>query len=141
MGMHWGDIPWQEAARLNGAKQIALGKKLLETLPWYEMQPHQEWLQLGKPSEFVNAERAEYMTPYCAGIPGKLRIVYWSHSEAFVPLAGLAGIEKDVNYTATLINPSTMEPHDLGEVKPDAEGNWKVPKTPITRDWLLILSA
>ncbi len=140
MGMHWGDIPWQDAAKLSGAKQIALGKKLLETLPWYEMQPHQEWLELGKPSEFVRPENAQYMTPYCAGIPNKLRLIYWSPNESFLPLVGLAGIEKSARYNATLINPSTIEPLDLGEVKPDSDQNWKIPKTPITRDWLLMLS-
>ena len=141
MGMHWGDIPWQEAAKLNGAKQIALGKRLLEELPWWEMEPHQEWLKLGTPGSGVRAKHAELMAPTCAGIARKLRIIYWPNIDAFVPLVGLAGIEANVNYRATAVNPTNGEKFDLGEVKANAEGVWPIPKMPVHRDWVIILQS
>jgi hypothetical protein len=141
MGMHWGDIPWNEAAKLPGAKQIALGKKLLEELPWWEMEPRQDWLQLGKPSPVVRPEHAPMMTPYCAGIPRKLRLIYWPNSDAFVPLGGIAKIEPGVRYQATLVNPSTGEKTAIGPVVADKDGNWPAPKPPVHRDWLLVLQS
>jgi hypothetical protein len=140
-GMHWGDLPFNEAAKLPGAKHIALGKKLLEAMPWAEMQPHQEWLQLGAHGAYVRAEHAATMTPSCAGIPGKLRVIYWPNSDAFVPLAGVAKLESGVKYTAELVNPSTVEKTPIGDVAADKDGNWPAPKPPVNRDWILILRA
>lgn len=42
-GGSYGTIPWDEAMRLPGSRQVALGKKLLEQYPWPRFQPHPEW--------------------------------------------------------------------------------------------------
>ncbi len=141
MGMHWGDIPWQDAAKLPGAKQVALGKKILEQMPWAELEPHQDWLQLGTPGASIRPEHAAMMTAYCAGIPRKLRVIYWPNSDAFVPLKGVAGIEPGVTYQAELINPSTGEKTVVGAVVADKDGNWPFPKTPVHRRRLIVLRA
>jgi hypothetical protein len=141
MGLHWGDLPWQAAAKLPGAQHLALGKRLLESLSWPALQPHPDWLALGKPGEFIRPEHAPFMVPTCAGIPGKLRVIYCPYGDAFVPLAGITNIEAGVNYTADLINPATAAIHELGPVSPDKDGSWPMPKLPVNRDWLLILRA
>lgn len=141
MGMHWGDVTWQEAAKLNGAKQIAMGKKILEQFSWWQMEPRQDWLQLGPVGDFVKKEHAEFMQPVCAGVPGKFRIVYWSPTEMFAPLLGVTGIESDVKYTATLINPSDGQTMATWRVEADESGSWKLPQMPIHRDWMMILKS
>lgn len=41
-GFSWGDVPWEDAYRLPGSAQIALGKQLLEGYPWWRFEPHPE---------------------------------------------------------------------------------------------------
>jgi hypothetical protein len=43
-GRSWGDIPWDEAARLPGATHIAHSKALLMRYPWWRFEPHPEWV-------------------------------------------------------------------------------------------------
>ncbi len=39
----YGVIPWNEAMKLPGSGQVALGKKLFERFDWQKFQPHPEW--------------------------------------------------------------------------------------------------
>lgn len=38
-GSCWGNLPWDQAMHLPGARQLGLARKFLETLPWHEMEP------------------------------------------------------------------------------------------------------
>ncbi len=140
MGMHWGDIPWTEAAKLPGAQQLALGKRLLGELAWHEMEPHQEWLQLAEAGASIKPEHVAAMSPICAGIPRKIRLIYWPNSDAFVALTGISTLEPDVKYHAHLIDPSTGHRTPLGLVTATG-GAWPVPQRPVHRDWLLLLQS
>jgi hypothetical protein len=42
-GGSYGVMPWNEAMRLPGSRQVGLGKKLLEQYPWQQFRPHSEW--------------------------------------------------------------------------------------------------
>ena len=42
-GGTWGATPWNEAMQLPGSRQTGLAKRLLETLPWQQFEPHPEW--------------------------------------------------------------------------------------------------
>jgi hypothetical protein len=42
-GGTYGPIPWDEAMRLPGSRQLGLGKTLLEQYPWSRFRPHPEW--------------------------------------------------------------------------------------------------
>src|SRR6185295_2994689 len=46
----YGKIPWNEAMKLPGSGQVALGKKLLEQYPWQNFQPHPEWASFAEKS-------------------------------------------------------------------------------------------
>jgi hypothetical protein len=41
----YGTIPWDDAMKLPGSKQIGLGKKLIEQYAWQKFQPHPEWAE------------------------------------------------------------------------------------------------
>lgn len=38
-GSCWGNLPWDQAMHLPGARHLGLARKFLETLPWHEMEP------------------------------------------------------------------------------------------------------
>src|SRR5262245_33472474 len=40
LGHVWGDVPWTEASRLAGAKQIGLGATLFAQWRWWKFEPH-----------------------------------------------------------------------------------------------------
>jgi Protein of unknown function (DUF4038) len=42
-GGTYGPIPWDDAMRLPGSRQLGLAKQLLEHYPWHRLEPHPEW--------------------------------------------------------------------------------------------------
>ncbi|HTM52920.1 MAG TPA: DUF4038 domain-containing protein [Pirellulales bacterium] len=42
-GGTWGATPWNVAMKLPGSRQVGLAKRLLESLPWTEFEPHPNW--------------------------------------------------------------------------------------------------
>jgi hypothetical protein len=128
-GMSWGDTPWEEAYRLPGSAHVGLGKRLVEQFPWWRFEPHQEWVE-------PHAKEGNVALPYCAGIPGQVRVLYLPPMWA-PPV--LKGIEPGASYRARYVNPSTGQEVDLGAVQPNAEGDWPCPKPPVFRDWVLVM--
>jgi hypothetical protein len=132
-GASWGDTPWTEAYRLPGSQQVGLGKRFLTRYPWWRLEPHQDWVEPA-------ADPKEYMRPFAAGIPERLRIIYlprpvfpWAGGGVFV-----TGLEPDIPYRAYFFDPKNGQERNLGEVK-TAEGRWQVPLTPVMQDWVLVL--
>ena len=132
-GAAWGNRPWQEAYRLPGSQQVALGKALLERYPWWRFEPHQEWIEPA-------AAEGHWTAPYAAGIPGHVRVIYLPQP-IFPWGAGtvVKGIEPNSSYSAYLFDPKTSQEHHLGPVTPDANGSWRVPLPPVAQDWVLVL--
>ena len=48
-GNNWGTTPWDDAMRLPGSAQLAAAKRLLESIPWYKLEPHPEWVAWSEP--------------------------------------------------------------------------------------------
>jgi len=137
-GSSWGDTPWQVAAQLPGSTHVGVGKKLLDRYPWYEIEPHQEWIETGQIGMY-KPEHASFAVPRAAGIPGKLRLIYTSY--LLGGLSKVKGIEPGVAYRASYLNPSDGSQIDVGEVVPDESGDWRPPGPPIFRDWVLVLES
>jgi Protein of unknown function (DUF4038)/Domain of unknown function (DUF5060) len=49
-GNNWGTTPWDDAMRLPGSSQLAAAKRLLESLPWFQFEPHPEWVAWSAPA-------------------------------------------------------------------------------------------
>ncbi len=130
-GMTWGNTPWEEASQLPGSGQVGIGKQLLERYEWWDFEPHPEWVEPHGTKDRPNA-------PYASGIPRKVRVLFMPSG---VWGMTLKTIEPDVQYRAYLFNPVNGEQQDLGSVKPDKQGDWKIPlaRTPIFQDWVLVL--
>ncbi len=81
------------------------------------------------------AAKTDFEVPYAAGIPDRVRIIY-------LPKPGPAQVHRlgrGTAYTASAFDPVTGETHPIGEVKPDADGNWETPGPGTNHDWVLIL--
>ncbi len=128
-GRSWGGPPWNVAAELPGSHQVGLAKKLLSSYEWWRLEPHPEWVEPRWTTE-------NYQLPYCAAIPGELRIV-------FVPLLWgapkITHLESDLGYQASFFDPRTGTRTPIGEVRADAQGAWQAPLTPTFEQWVIIL--
>lgn len=135
-GGTWGNTPWGDAYQLPGSAQLGLARRLLDIYPWWQFEPHQDWIEPSGNSEQVTL-------PFAAGIPRKIRVIYfydpifpWSQ-----PRPAVVGIEADVRYRAFFWDPRTGDVHDLGLVETDGDARWNVPIQPAFTDWVLILNA
>jgi hypothetical protein len=50
-GGSYGKIPWNEAMRLPGSRQVGFGKKLFEQYAWQQFRPHPEWAAFASEGE------------------------------------------------------------------------------------------
>jgi len=141
-GMSWGNTPWEEAYRLPGSEQAGLAKRFLSRYSWWKFEPHPEWVEPGWTKELNDLPFTcgRHDVPMAAGIPGKVRIIYLPLG---MGLQRVKGIEKDARYQVKFFNPVNGAEREIGEVKPDAKGNWEYGKIrmPIYQDWLIVLEA
>jgi hypothetical protein len=137
-GMAWGDTPWQEALQAPGARNVSAGKRVLEGLPWNELQPHQEWIEPA-------ADETRRIGPYAAGIPGRVRVVYYPQFHLYPWTWNsrnlVKGLESDVRYRARFVDPRNGAEAPIGDVTPEADGSWRVPAPVTMHDWLLVMEA
>ncbi len=127
-GSSWGNTPWEEAYRLPGSRHLAAGKRILESYPWWRLEPHAEWVD-------ARWSEGDELQSVAAGIPGKLRMVYLPNSKQIV----LKGLEPGSSWSASYIDPKNGDSYPIGAIEPDPEGNWQTPKSGIFQDWLLVL--
>ena len=132
-GMAWGHTPWDEAMRLPGSTQLGLARRLLERYAWWKFEPHPEWIEPHWVPE-------NYFRGYAAGIPGRVRVLYWP-SQWGKP--AVRDLEPDVAYRAFLFNPIDGSEVPLGMASGDASGHWELPvsRLPIFQDWIIVLEA
>ena len=131
-GGNYGKISWDEAMRLAGSRQVALGKKLLEQYPWHRFTPHPEWAAFAGET----GVQSELDGPQAAGIPGTVRIVWVPRSEPIV----VHNLGSRAAWAAAYFDPVIGERKELGEVRADDTGLWRCePPAGHDHDWLLIL--
>jgi len=127
-GRSWGDTPWEEAYQLPGSAHLGVGKRLLERYSWWEFEPHPEWVD-------PHWSEQNYVQPYAAGIPGKVRVVYLPTFDRIT----IRGLESGTSYYAFYFDPKSGKEHAVDAVQPDANGGWQAPAPPIFQDWVLVL--
>ncbi len=136
----WGSGTWEEAAQYPGSGQVGASKRALEQLPWWLLEPHQEWVE-------PHATREDPALPWCAGIPGALRVIYlpgpgWAARTT--RQLKVVSLEAGSKYEARWLNPRTGESRAVEGPAPAAP-EWSPP--PVTRfaavpsreDWVLVL--
>ncbi|WP_166355561.1 DUF4038 domain-containing protein [Phytoactinopolyspora limicola] len=143
-GLYSGLAPaWNDAAKLPGAHQLGLGRRLLNSLPWHKFEPHPEWVS---PSQHAG----DRLLPYAAGTSGGPRVFYFPcHSVLRNELAytsiRLHGLE-DGLWQARLIDPTTGAVQQEFIVEPERDGSHSLSRgyngaspLPSWADWLLLL--
>ncbi|MGH2559471.1 MAG: DUF4038 domain-containing protein [Thermomicrobiales bacterium] len=122
---------WTTALDHDGARQCGLGAKLVQTLPWWQLQPAPERVQLD-PSAARDVAR-----PVCAVVLGQLWIAYQ-------PTGGgrliLKGIEPGA-WRARWFDPRTGAEQPVGPVEVDRNLKWTAPLPPTQDDWVLIVTS
>ena len=112
---------------------MALGRRILEGLPWREFEPHPEWIE-------TEADSREFLRPLAAGIPGRCRVIYFP--TPITPSGRrpvVKGIEAGKNYRARYVNTADGEEYPVGAVQADHRGEWETRAAPVMHDLVLIL--
>jgi hypothetical protein len=145
------DNTWDESYDLPGSRHVGIGRRMLERYDWQRFEPHPEWVD----PHWTEEDR---ILPYAAGIPGRVRVIYFP-GHAFLDPHGapadwpqtfarvrLRGIEAGVEYVGHFHNPRTGD--DLpafpvrasaGDAELDAGFFGNV--LPTREDWVLVLEA
>jgi hypothetical protein len=130
-GSTWGNVPWEVAYQYKGSEHLGLGRKIMLDYDFNRIEPHPEWLD-------GHATEENVYGPYFAGIPGELRMVFFTKlSKRY--FSHITNLEEDVDYTYQFIDPLTGREYPKGDVAKDSENKWKIPKEPISQDWILVL--
>ena len=128
-GRSWGDTTWQTAYQLPGSGQLGMAKSLLAKYQWWRMEPHLDWIE-------PHGSEQNYGQPYCAGIPGELRILYFPKTGSMK--YKVKSLEPGVRYRAIWWNPVSGKETDLGIV-PASAGEWQPPAPLIFQDYVLVM--
>ena len=126
-GRTWGNVAWDEAARLPGSEQLGLSKQFLVRYPWHRMTPHPEWVD-------PHWNETKFQLPFAAGIPGELRIVF---IPAMWNMPKVVALEPGIRYQASFFNPATGTTHAIGAV--DGATEWQIPNPPALQDFVVVL--
>lgn len=114
---------WREGMSFPGSAQLGLGKRLLEELPWWRMQPRPEWVDSGA---------------FAAGIPSELVVAYLP-KRGLYDWSGFRVLELDPksHYEAFWFDPASGRRFPLGTISTTA--SWSTPPVPSPQDWVLVL--
>ncbi len=86
----------------------------------------------------VGAGQDAFMTPYAAGAPDVVRIIYLPQPRS----VSVRKLTPDVRFQASTFDPTTGRRAEIGPVRPDSDGAWTTaPPTDATGDWVLLLEA
>jgi hypothetical protein len=125
-GAEYEFTPWYEAMHLPGATQLSLGKKLLEEYPWWQFEPHPEWVDphstclLELHDQWYDDEKlyqergGRWDLPYAAGIPGQVRFIFIPGHYYDWTAPTIKQLERDVPYQAFLFDPAKGKRYNLG---------------------------
>ncbi|MCR4414032.1 MAG: DUF4038 domain-containing protein [Thermoguttaceae bacterium] len=133
-GGSYGKISWDDAMRLPGSQQVALGKRFFEQYPWHRFTPHPEWATYAEPPS--PGEEGKFVGPQATGIADQVRVVYVPDRRPVV----VRHLDSKAVYAASHFNPVTGQRAAVGRVRADAAGTWTCgPPAGAEDDWVLVL--
>lgn len=128
-GNGYGVIPWNEAMKLPGSTQVALGKKLFERFAWQEFSPHADWAM------YPDEQPAKF-GPFATGKAGEARIVYALESRP----VKLMQLEAGVKYDVQAFDPTTGETTAIESIGGDkADITVSKPTAIKSDDWVIVV--
>ena len=130
-GRSWGSQTWRQAYRSPGSEHVGLARKLLDDIPWWRLENHDEWVE--NPWDGIDYDRNT-----AAGIPGELRVI---HIPSAWTLPKILGIEPGLAYESFWFDPMTGDRTDVVPVIAEADGSWEPPHPVVVHDWILVMRA
>jgi hypothetical protein len=131
-GGNYGKIAWDEAMKLAGSTQVALGKKLLERFEWQRFEPKPQWATW---VDEKSNEGNKYLVPHAMGIERKVRVVYVPRAKAI----RINELERDLTYLAFCFDPVTGEEKKVAQIRGSDDGTAQVEPPAFNHDWVLVL--
>jgi hypothetical protein len=134
-GGNYGKIAWDEAMKLPGSEQLALGKKFFESLPWTKLAPIDgaaAWLD--QPASSPGAKRP--LEPQTCGIGDELLVIYGLEPRA----VAVRRLRPTATYHVTLFDPMTGERQSANDAAADGKGHCTLTAPRLDHDfvWLLV---
>lgn len=141
-GVNWGNIPWTTSYQLSGSHDVGVGKKILEKLPWWRLEPAKDLIQ--GPEWSSDGDFYKIVGAY---IPGELYVIYknmpnlmpavMQEPDAFCPRVVMPKGEK---YAVTFVSPRDGHEEELGYAQADESGKWIIKREPdVMQDWVIVL--
>ena len=127
-GHSWGGPPWDVAAALPGSGQLGLAKGLLMRYQWWKLEARPELIE-------PHWSQENYWRPFAGEIPGEAVL-------AFLPAAYGGSTFRNLkagSYRAFFFNPTDGTETEIGLIRPDESGAWKIAEVPIFQDWVVAL--
>jgi hypothetical protein len=151
----WSDTTWEEAYRLPGSGQVGLGRRLLERYPWWEFEPHPEWVETQPPASnlvlrhaFVPSASGDPLLAYAAGTDD-VRVIYFPSPMLAPELNALRVVRiKELppgsTWDAHYVNPRQGEELETWQLVADDGGDATIDGglltvNPSMEDWVLVL--
>jgi len=136
----WGRGYLEDAMHYTGSTHVGVGKSILSRYRWHACRPFMEpaVAMLNRPWSFatgIPGELAIYYLPSNTSDPRHLGIVAPGWMGKCLPIR----VAPHTGMIASFIDPVTGQTLAIGEVKPDADGNWTPPRKPSSEDWVLVL--
>ncbi|HEY2146522.1 MAG TPA: DUF4038 domain-containing protein, partial [Pirellulales bacterium] len=133
-GGNYGKIAWDEAMRLLGSEQVALGKKFFESLPWTKLAPIDgaaAWLD-----EPANAPpQMKPVAPQTCGIGDGLLVIYGLKPQGIA----VSRLRPNAVYHVTLFDPVTGKRTKEHDVAADANGSFSLATPHLDHDFVWLL--
>ncbi len=133
-GGNYGKIAWDEAMRLPGSEQVALGKKFFESLPWTTLAPIDgaaAWLD-----EPANAPpQMKPLAPQTCGIGDGLLVIYGLKPQGIA----VSRLRPNAVYLVTLFDPVTGKRAKEHDVVADANGAFSLAAPQLNHDFVWLL--
>ncbi len=139
----YGNLPWDDAMHLDGGRQIAAGKRWLERLQWWTLQPHFTWAAwdgAGAPAPGaapVTAGEAstDLVAPAACGTDDGARVFYMLQDRPVV----LRQLEPGTVYALTHFDTIETVEADGGTLTADRKGEIRLPAPGHGHDWVALL--
>jgi len=139
----YGSISWDEAMHLDGGRQVAAGKRWLEKLEWWTMQPHFAWAAWdgaaqpapGAPPITAEAQPVGEVAPCAIGVTNGARVLYMVQDRPIV----LRQLEPGVTYAVTHFDPVVTVESNGGTLLADLKGEARLPAPGHGHDWVVLM--
>ena len=128
-------VPWREAVRLPGSRQVRRARTLLTALDWWKLEPRRDALRVGgQPNPLPTSN--DLTPPHAASLGNGTWVIYVPRGNARRPLAlEVAGDRKP---SARWFNPRTGE--FLADTTILANNTLPPLPAPADEDWVLVVS-